>query len=94
MPRKVVAYACIYRCGSKVSTSKRGIARHEKKCFSNPARQACRTCQFWKPPCSDEFSVCAIDKLPAEKFAVADCAFWQPKREPVIQAVFEARAAV
>lgn len=41
--KKITAYACSY-CG-KIYKNKSSAASHEKKCFANPARRACRTCK-------------------------------------------------
>gem|GEM_PF-1643663 len=46
MPRKVTAFACEYSCGQRVNTKKTSIEAHEKTCFSNPDRRACRTCGY------------------------------------------------
>jgi len=46
MPRKVTAFACEYFCGQRVNTKKASIEAHEKTCFSNPDRRACRTCGY------------------------------------------------
>jgi len=41
--KEVKAYACSY-C-EKIYKNKSSAASHEKKCFANPARKACRTCK-------------------------------------------------
>ena len=47
MPKKVVAYACKYKCGRRVTTKKDDMLRHEREyCFNNPAVKACPTCQY------------------------------------------------
>lgn len=45
MPRRVTARACIFKCGRRVLTSRQKMADHERTCFSNPERRACRTCR-------------------------------------------------
>ena len=44
MPVQIKAFACAYRCGEPVKTSKKSVESHETRCFSNPDRRACRTC--------------------------------------------------
>ncbi len=41
--KEVTAYACSY-C-EKIYKNKSSAVSHEKKCFANPARRACRTCK-------------------------------------------------
>jgi len=45
MPIKVTAWACKWKCGSKVQTSRARMIFHENKCFRNPSRRACQTCK-------------------------------------------------
>lgn len=45
MPREVKAWACIFNCGHKVVLKRKTIEKHERTCFSNPARRACKTCK-------------------------------------------------
>lgn len=45
MPRKVTAYACEFRCGRRVTTSRKGMELHEERCWSNPVRRTCKTCR-------------------------------------------------
>jgi hypothetical protein len=42
MPKEITAYTCSF-C-DKVYKLKSSAARHEKKCFANPANRACRSC--------------------------------------------------
>ena len=44
MPRKVVAWACDFKCGYKVQTVKARMVEHEKNCCHNPKNRACITC--------------------------------------------------
>jgi hypothetical protein len=46
MPIKVSSYACKFRCGW-VRANFKSVENHEKTCFGNPGRKACRTCFFW-----------------------------------------------
>ena len=45
MPIKRIAFACSWGCARNVITSKKRMATHEKTCFSNPDRRACKTCK-------------------------------------------------
>ncbi len=44
MPREVKAYACLFRCGRRVTVKKESMEEHEKHCFMNPEKRACKTC--------------------------------------------------
>ena len=44
MSHPVRAYACDWKCGRQVATSKKRVEEHEKHCFYNPVRRACVTC--------------------------------------------------
>lgn len=52
MARKVTAYACDFRCGRRVITSRKAMLEHEQTCWRNPARRACMTCYHEEPPYS------------------------------------------
>jgi hypothetical protein len=47
-PVNVAAFGCSF-CGkkSRLYRSRTGARRHERLCFDNPARRACRTCRFY-----------------------------------------------
>ena len=45
MPIKRTAWACKWGCRRNVTTSKQRMARHEERCWWNPARRACVTCR-------------------------------------------------
>ena len=81
MPRKVVAYACQFKCGERVNTKKEAIRLHENICFSNPARRACRTCKYFD--IDEDGSFCKLDEggsniyIPAGKFATFNCPYWR-----------------
>lgn len=49
MPRPVRAFACDFKCGKAVVTSRPGMARHEARCFRNPATRSCQTCDNYCP---------------------------------------------
>ncbi len=48
MPRQVKAYGCEYKCGKKVVLSKKSMADHESRCFHNPEKKACVTCEHFE----------------------------------------------
>lgn len=48
MTRKVTAYACDYKCGQKVLTSKVRMEEHESRCFHNPIKKACASCKYFE----------------------------------------------
>jgi len=48
MPRTITAYACDYKCGGKVQTSRKRMVQHEELCFHNPARRACISCRYFE----------------------------------------------
>lgn len=54
MPRKVSAFACEFGCRRSVTTSRKGMVEHEKRCFHNPTQRACATCKHliteWDEP--------------------------------------------
>ena len=61
MPREITAFACIFRCGSRITTKRKAMEKHEQTCFSNPERRACRTCKHdHKGPDPDD-CYCLLD---------------------------------
>jgi len=44
MPIERKAFACLWKCGGRVTTSRKRMEFHESRCFRNPARKACQTC--------------------------------------------------
>jgi len=44
---KVYAYKC-YFCGGHLRRKKKSVLSHSERCFSNPLRKACKTCNFFK----------------------------------------------
>lgn len=45
MPIPTQAFACQFKCGARLYRSKKRMEGHETRCFSNPARRACKTCK-------------------------------------------------
>lgn len=54
MPIERKAWACAWKCGGKVSTSRKRMEFHEARCFRNPARKACQTCANFKTDWDDD----------------------------------------
>jgi hypothetical protein len=83
MPRRVLAYACEYRCGFKIYTRPEPIRKHEPRCLRNPARKACVTCRHTGKDWDDfrEWYTCEVDKLPEDKNCIVECAFHQVAEE-------------
>jgi hypothetical protein len=83
MPREVKAWGCIYSCGHRVSSSKASIARHERTCFANPERRACRTCRHdhFEPADVDAPAEkwCEVEARPEGKEAISDCEKWEAR---------------
>ena len=44
MPKKVIAFSCIYGCKRNVTTKKQSMLLHEKGCYFNPINRACASC--------------------------------------------------
>ena len=92
MPRKVTAYACAYRCGAKVRTSRRAIEEHERcRCLRNPERRACATCRHdsWDqlPDCRHGETLwmrvrcCDVGAKPTDRVCITGCPEWEPEEE-------------
>jgi len=45
MPIERKAWACQYKCGRNVLTSRKRMETHEARCWRNPARRACASCK-------------------------------------------------
>lgn len=43
--KEIKAFKCEY-CNKKIYELKSSCARHERKCFANPAMKACRSCEY------------------------------------------------
>ncbi len=70
MPVRVNAWACKFKCGHKVQTSKARMVVHERECFLNPERRACQTCLHND---GDEFGFdCLLERRPTSRY-VCDC---------------------
>ena len=79
MPRELTTWGCDFRCGY-VNTKRPKIEKHEKTCFHNPARRACKTCKH--DECTiymdgDREPYCAVDARPNDVNALADCPAWE-----------------
>ena len=92
MPREVKAYACKFRCGRNVTTKKKSIIEHEKRCFGNPETRSCKACKFldkelnYLPNCGymDENKHHPMWNIHTEeKPYTTNCKYWQNKMTPV-----------
>lgn len=92
MARKVTAWGCEFGCGRRVTTKKSSMEAHEKNCFRNTARKACKTCaseEFKTVPAESldgmitvkDVRVCVLGHLPEDKFIVFDCEFWRERKD-------------
>ena len=50
MARELTAWGCAFRCGRRIILDRRAMERHERTCFCNPARRACKTCRYESKP--------------------------------------------
>ena len=84
-PVRVTAFACPFKCGSRVQTKFSRAWEHLKKCFWNPARRACATCVHWvQEPGDPEVgmpyrSFCSKLDRDLTKELFADCEAWGAK---------------
>ena len=76
MPREITAWACAFRCGGRINSSRAAIVRHEATCASNPARKACRTCEHQGQEGYGDPWVCDLDKVPEGRTLAVDCEWW------------------
>lgn len=88
MPIKRTAWACQYKCGRNVTTSRKRMEEHEARCWFNPVRRACVTCKnFTKENDGDDFRTwtvlsCAADDSifsDEDKKLRHDCPLWESK---------------
>lgn len=86
MPRELKTWGCDYRCGY-TNTKRAKIEKHEKTCFCNPGRRACKTCKHdYKDPHDSEGCYCdhpdGDDLRPYANGLITcryDCPGWAPK---------------
>jgi len=86
VPRELTTWGCDFRCGY-VNTKRPKIEKHEKTCFANPARRACKTCKHDLK--SRDAEDCFCDHPDGEDLRPndsgdrlscrADCPAWEPK---------------
>jgi len=60
MPRPLKTWGCDFRCGY-VNSKLPKIVKHERTCFENPERRACRTCKHDIKGVHPDDCYCAID---------------------------------
>ncbi len=76
MAVKCVAYSCEFRCGRRVTTSRKLMEKHEKTCPHNPALRTCATCESdYTDSETGEFR-CAQDVDKNGKEMIKDCMSW------------------
>ncbi len=79
MPRTIKAYACEFRCGTKVQTRRARMARHESRCPWNPEIRSCPTCEHDDKNIDEEQDHdCKIDALPEGKQLIRECESYIP----------------
>lgn len=82
--RTVMAYACRFRCGERVTTCAGTILKHEQRCYKNPKNKACPACQCNQKEHGDYggvYYVCdkGVKSDDNDKFIVNCSSFEQPK---------------
>lgn len=94
MPIKRVAYACKFKCGRNVLTSRKRMEEHEQRCFSNPSRRACQTCKHWETEIYDsrndygqlnaqyQYSCGACSHPDGPDGKQSDCKLWETREDP------------
>ena len=89
MPKKITAYACKFSCGHRVTTKKKSIENHEKICFGNPERRACKTCKYHEFDMDGNYCIKEeknIDFTPPEMFEKKglcfNCPGWEVDNGP------------
>lgn len=94
MSRVVRAFACEFRCGQRVVTSRAAMDRHEQQCIRNPASRSCPTCEHncHDPSDPPDYETgypgdpggywCYEDHLPKGKRCAKNCEYWTPKQTP------------
>ncbi len=61
---EVRAYVCDFCPRKKRLASASGAKRHEARCFYNPSRRACATCQHFSFDREEGVTICAEGLLP------------------------------
>ena len=88
IPYKVTLYGCRWKCGTRRTEKVKLIEAHEKTCFANPERRACKTCKFDHKGSDVEDCYCShptMDDLRDygndERITCRDnCPGWEPKK--------------
>lgn len=66
MPIERKAYSCKFKCARNVILSRKAMAQHEDRCFSNPSTRSCKTCANFE----SYFDSCGV---PNSGFRVTQC---------------------
>ena len=45
IPYETTLYGCRWKCGTRRTEKVKLIEAHERTCFANPERRACKTCK-------------------------------------------------
>lgn len=82
MPRLITTprWGCDFRCGY-VSPKKANIEKHEKTCFRDPAKRACKTCKHDRIRTFTDDAPekwCEAGARPEGAEAVTGCEAWEP----------------
>jgi len=80
MPRKVTRWACEFGCGRAAVGERERMERHERTCFSSPARRACKTCKHELREDGDWY--CEATGGPGEAGGWLDDPAWLESRRP------------
>ena len=77
MPIPIKAYACQFRCGIRSHEVKEAVEKHEKICYSNPERRACKSCKSREKDLDGLFCLKGI--LDNGDYAICDCEYYEVK---------------
>jgi hypothetical protein len=90
IPYEVTLYGCRWKCGTRRTEKVKLIEAHERTCFANPERRACRTCKHDHK--GRDLDDCYCDHPDGEELRPndsgdrlscrADCPAWEPKEKP------------
>lgn len=86
-PIPITMYECPH-CHKKLNRTLESAIRHAGKCYRNPIRKACVTCNSWEDSgkykvfhCKDGHDMVAVEEWGGEIHAElqCDCPFWEAK---------------
>jgi hypothetical protein len=87
----VIAYACSFKCGRRVTTKRKSMDEHEARCFHNPIHRACQSCAlnvyergqratYDDPHSEPAHYYCADDHLERDENFRKDCPHWTTQK--------------